>query len=289
MRAREPDASGFVERDGVVLHYEVFGDGKPTVMMLPTWSIVHSGVWKAQIPFLARHFRVVTFDGRGCGRSGGRPALGHTSTNSSPTTPSPSSTGLAPTPPCSWRCPPVPVGASTSPPSIPNGSSASFRSVRILRWFPTTSVLSASVAPRWAKPNSPYWEQDFSGFIEFFMERMFTEPHSTKPIEDAIEWGLDIGPITLPDTYRGIHLTDPQWFRMDVQPTVLPRARDPRRRGRHPPARQWAPRWRRSTNGQLVTIAGGGHAPNLRDPVVVNRLIREFVESVALPDMAGYR
>ena len=29
------------------------------------WSIVHSRFWKLQIPYLARHFRVVTFDGRG--------------------------------------------------------------------------------------------------------------------------------------------------------------------------------------------------------------------------------
>ena len=41
MRAREPDTEGFVDRDGVKLHYEVFGDGEPTVF-LPTWSIVHS-------------------------------------------------------------------------------------------------------------------------------------------------------------------------------------------------------------------------------------------------------
>ena len=39
------------------------------MFLLPTWSIVHSRFWKAQIPYLARHFRVVTFDGRGNGRS----------------------------------------------------------------------------------------------------------------------------------------------------------------------------------------------------------------------------
>ena len=43
------------------------------------------------------------------------------------------------------------------------------------------------------------------------------------------------------------------------------------------------------TNGRLVTIVGGGHAPNVRDPVAVNRLIHEFVESVALLDRAGNR
>src|SRR3712207_6094917 len=53
--------------------WEVYGSGEPTVLLLPTWSIIHSRHWKAQIPYLARHARVVTFDGRGNGRSD-RPA-----------------------------------------------------------------------------------------------------------------------------------------------------------------------------------------------------------------------
>src|SRR4029077_17444740 len=69
MRAREPDRQEFVNRDGVRIGYEVFGEGPETVLFLPTWSIVHSRVWKAQVPYLARHMRVVTFDGRGNGRS----------------------------------------------------------------------------------------------------------------------------------------------------------------------------------------------------------------------------
>jgi pimeloyl-ACP methyl ester carboxylesterase len=69
MRAREPDREGFVDRDGVKLHYEVFGDGEPTLMLVPSNPIVHSRQWKAQVPYLARHYRVVTFDGRGNGRS----------------------------------------------------------------------------------------------------------------------------------------------------------------------------------------------------------------------------
>src|SRR5947207_12566912 len=72
-RARYPDSEGYVERDGVRVHYEVFGSGEPTLMLLPTWSIVHSRVWKMQVPYLARHCRVVTHDGRGNGRSD-RPA-----------------------------------------------------------------------------------------------------------------------------------------------------------------------------------------------------------------------
>jgi pimeloyl-ACP methyl ester carboxylesterase len=73
MRARYPDQEDFVERDDVRIFYEVFGTGEPTVLLLPTWSIVHSHIWKAQVPYLARHCRVITFDGRGNGRSS-RPA-----------------------------------------------------------------------------------------------------------------------------------------------------------------------------------------------------------------------
>jgi len=75
-RARYPDESGYAERGGVKLHYEVYGSGGPTILLLPTWSIVHSRHWKMQIPYLARHCRVVTFDGRGNGRSD-RPEAGY--------------------------------------------------------------------------------------------------------------------------------------------------------------------------------------------------------------------
>ena len=37
----------------------------------------------------------------------------------------------------------------------------------------------------------------------------------------------------------------------------------------------------RLTGGTLVAFEGGGHLPHARDPVKVNLLIREFVESVA--------
>src|SRR5207248_3674382 len=47
----------------------LFGSGEPTVLLLPTWSIIHSRVWKLQVPYLARHCRVITFDGRGSGLS----------------------------------------------------------------------------------------------------------------------------------------------------------------------------------------------------------------------------
>src|SRR5262245_45712043 len=69
MRARQPDRDGYVERDGVKVYYELFGAGKPTVLLLPTWSVIHSRHWKMQVPYLARPCSVRTFDGRGNGRS----------------------------------------------------------------------------------------------------------------------------------------------------------------------------------------------------------------------------
>ena len=69
MRARRADAEGIVEHDGVKIHYEVYGDAGPTILLLPTWTIVHKRLWKAQLGYLARHCRVVTYDGPGNGQS----------------------------------------------------------------------------------------------------------------------------------------------------------------------------------------------------------------------------
>ncbi|HEY4824685.1 MAG TPA: alpha/beta hydrolase, partial [Solirubrobacteraceae bacterium] len=68
-RALYADESGYVERDGVRVFWERYGEGEATVLLLPTWSGIHSRMWKFQIPYLARHCRVLTFDGRGNGRS----------------------------------------------------------------------------------------------------------------------------------------------------------------------------------------------------------------------------
>ena len=53
MRARHPEADGYVERDGVRIFYEVFGTGEPTILMLPTWSVLHAAHGRFQIADLA--------------------------------------------------------------------------------------------------------------------------------------------------------------------------------------------------------------------------------------------
>src|SRR5581483_7724730 len=69
MRAKLPVEEGFVERGGVKLHYEVYGKGTETIVFVPPWSIVHSRVYKAQLPWFSERFRCVTYDGRGNGKS----------------------------------------------------------------------------------------------------------------------------------------------------------------------------------------------------------------------------
>jgi len=69
MRARYPDVEDVVVRDGVRIGYEVYGSGAPTILLPTSNPIVHARQWKAQVPYLARHFRVVVVDGRGNGRS----------------------------------------------------------------------------------------------------------------------------------------------------------------------------------------------------------------------------
>ena len=69
MRARYPDIEGFVERDGVKVAYEVFGAGQSALVFAPTDPLVHSRAWKAQVPYLAQAFQVLTIDPRGNGKS----------------------------------------------------------------------------------------------------------------------------------------------------------------------------------------------------------------------------
>src|SRR5712691_9669517 len=158
MRARYPDQEGFVERDEVKIFYEVFGKGDPGVLLLPTWSILHSRLWKAQVPYLARHCRVITFDGRGNGRSS-RPASADAYSD----------------------------GEFAADALAVMDATATRQAV----------LVSVSLGACWAKFNRHYWHKDFRGFLEFFMSQIFTEPHSTKPIEDALGWGLETTPQVL--------------------------------------------------------------------------------------------
>jgi pimeloyl-ACP methyl ester carboxylesterase/predicted glycosyltransferase len=284
-RARYPDEEGHVDRDGVRIFYEVYGDGDPTVLLLPTWSIVHSRVWKAQIPYLARHFRVVTFDGRGNGRSD-RPrgvasyverefaddalaVMDATATERAALVAL--SCGALWTTLIAAEHPERALGAVYIGPAVPLAPGHPERAIggRFEEELPTDEG--------WAKYNRHYWQRDYPGFLEYFFLQMFPEPHSTKQIEDCVGWGLDTDPETLADTMSALNLCRTEQFA-----EVCARVRCPVLviHGDHDLIRPHAQgaALARVTGGDLVTLEGSGHGPLARDPVAVNLLLREFIE-----------
>jgi len=285
-RARYPDTEGYIERAGVRVFYEVYGSGEPAVLLLPTWSIVHSRAWKCQIPYLARHFRVVTFDGRGNGRSD-RPkgAAQYTpeefagdalavmdATSSKRTVLVALSCGAL------WAT----ILAADHPERVESVVYIC-PAVGLAPGHPERDVGPFDEPPDsdegWAKYNSHYWQRDYLGFLEFFFAKVFNEPHSSKQIEDSIAWALDTDPGTLAETTRGIGLA----CRTETFKETCARVRCPTLvvHGDQDLVRPHAQgeALARQTGGQLITLRGSGHMPTSRDPVRMNLLIREFVQT----------
>ena len=277
-RARYPDDSGSVERDGVRLHYEVYGSGEPTVFLLPTWSIIHSRHWKMQIPYLARHCRVVTYDGRGNGRSD-RPESGYgarefaadalavmDATATERATLVSMSLGAQRALLLAGEHPERVDGAVFIAPGVPLGEAPAERS------YPWDEELDT--AEGWAKYNRYYWLRDYAGFLEFFFSKMFTEPHSTKPIEDCVGWGLETDAETLIATQLAEGLDEASARELACRvscPVLVIQGSEDAITG---PSRGVV--LAEATGGDLVMLEGSGHAPHVRDPVKVNLLLRDF-------------
>ena len=279
-RARYPDEEGYVERDGVRVFYEVYGSGEPTVLLLPTWSIIHSRHWKMQIPYLARHCRVITFDGRGNGRSD-RPASGYEerefaadalavmdATDTARAVLVSLSLGAQRALLLAAEQPERIDGAVFICPAVPLGEPVSGRMLHA--WDEELDTDEG-----WAKYNRYYWLRDYRGFLEFFFSQMFTEPHSTKPFEDCVGWGLETTPQTLAATQLVDRLDEEtvrELCRRARCPVLVIQGADDAITG---PGRGIA--LAEATGGDLVLLEGSGHGPHVRDPVKVNLLLRDFV------------
>jgi pimeloyl-ACP methyl ester carboxylesterase/predicted glycosyltransferase len=280
-RARYPDSSGYLKRDGVRLYYEVYGSGEPTVFLLPTWSIVHSRHWRMQIPYLARHCRVLTFDGRGNGRSD-RPAdaaayrerefaadalavMDATATERA--TAVSLSTGAQRAIMLAAEHPDRITGAVFIGPSVPLASPQAGDPRYLL-----DAVLPT--AEGWPKERFSGLVRDYRGFLEFFFSQMFTEPHSTKPIEDCVDWGLETTAETLIATEVGNGMDEETARELCTRvrcPVLVIQGTADAVTG---PARGKA--LAEATGGELVLLEGSGHGPHVRDPVTVNLLLRDF-------------
>ena len=287
-RARYPDRDGFIERDGVRVFWEQYGDGEQTILLLPTWSIVHSRLWKLQIPYLARHFRVLTFDPRGNGRSD-RPDRPQDSAAYSEWEFAADALGvLDATGTERAAIVSLSLGAhralilAADHPERVSGAVFIGASIRLV----PPNAKRAAVMHRfdevmdteegWAKYNRHYWQRDYPGFLEFFFSQCLTEPHSTKQIEDSVGWGLETSAETLLLAEEGAALDEAaaRALAARVACPVLVIHGDSDAISPHARGVELA----RITGGELVTIEGGGHFPHARDPVKTNLLVRQFVK-----------
>jgi pimeloyl-ACP methyl ester carboxylesterase len=286
-RARYPDTTGNVIReDDTRIFYEVYGTGDPAIVFAPSWSIVHSRIWKAQIPYFARHHRVVTFDPRGNGRSDrpdssaayaeeemardilavmdavglDRAVLVSLSLGAQRAL---ITSGLAPERIAGlvFICPSVPVGDARQDRDID---------------------LDVTDAPDegWGRYNASSWRRDYRGFLEFFFGRCFTEPHSTKAIEDAVAWGMEIGPEDLILSDEGPSLDEARTRALCAEvrcPTLVIQGDEDAVTG----VGRGVGLAAAIPGATFLEIRGGGHIPNARDPVRVNLAIRDFLGGLA--------
>jgi pimeloyl-ACP methyl ester carboxylesterase/predicted glycosyltransferase len=269
----------------------VHGSGPATVVLLPTWSIARSRLWKAQVPHLARHHRVVTFDGRGCGGSD-RPvgAVAYDNTEYAADTVA------------------VMDAAGVDQAVLVGLSSGAVWAAMVAAGHPdrvqgvvAIGPVCGSFQPRghgelatytdpqeshagWARYNRHYWlDGGYDDFVGFFFAQMFHEPHSTRQHEEGWQWAHELDPRTLVDTTSGRLGLD------GAEPTDLAAVLDAVRcpvhviHGSEDRVRsvEDGARFAERTGGSLLVLEGAGHGPPMRDPVVVNREIDRFVARVA--------
>ena len=288
---RSPDLAGYVQRDGVRIAYNVYEKaGAPTILLVPTWSIVPSRFWKAQVPYLARHFRVVTFDGRGSGLSD-RPA------------------GAAAYEDRQYVADTIAVmdATSTDRAVLVALSAGATWAVHVAAGYPDRVAGLMAIAPScgfeihtpgrekyawdarlqetrgWAKYNKHYWlEGGYDDFLEYFFGQMFSESHSTKQIEDCVAWGHEITPVILADTTAGRlgldgatrSSVEDACAQVKCEVRVLHATQDRVR------SQAVGARLAELTGGSLVLIEGGGHGTPARDPVLINRMVKQFVDRI---------
>src|SRR5882762_2216676 len=285
MRAKLPRESGYVDRDGVKLFYEVYGDGPETMVFVPPWSIVHSRIYKAQLPYFSECCRCITYDARGNGKSDRPESVSAYSLDNlvADALAVMDATGvkhaivvglslggyvtsvLAAHHPDRVRAAILIGTVATVGPGYPYLAREHFRAER-------------ERFEGWDKYNRQYWLQNYPDFAEHFIRQMYPEPHSTKQIEDGIAWARDTSGEILVKTVEariispGFDVGEAMYRKISCPMLVIHGDDDQL----HPHARGKAVA--EMTGAEFVTIAGSGHNPLGRSPAKCNALILDFLD-----------
>src|SRR5262245_40024086 len=286
MRAKLPDRDGFAVRNGNRIHYEIYGGSPHTMVFVPPWSIVHSRVFKAQIPYFSERFRCIAYDGLGNGLSDrpddvaayslenavadARAVLDATETDQA-----------------------ILVGLSLGGMIACCLAAHHPERVKAAILAGTAAVIGPNrqgmghqhfLAQQesfegWNKYNRAYWLSDYPDFAEHFVRNIHSEPHSTKQIEDGIEWANETTGAVLVKTVEarsiapGFDVTEAMYGKIRCPVLAI--------HGDDDHIQLYA-------RGKLVagliegaelhTVAGGGHNPLGRYPAKCNSLINDFLE-----------
>jgi pimeloyl-ACP methyl ester carboxylesterase len=289
-RARYPDETGYVEHgDGVRVFYEVYGDSPDVVCLLPPWAIFHSRAWSAQIPYLARHFRVLAIDPRGNGRSD-RPRHAAAYSRAAHVR-----DVLA-----------VLDATDTERAMLAGASPRAALALALAVEHPDRVRAVVFITPQlwveqeFAEPfasgkqdryegmgklNPHYWKQDYPGFVEWFARWALPPRHSTRAVERIAEEGLETDAETLIPATIGFEM-----YERDEALALARQIKCPvlvtQNGGEAKYPKETSGPLAQATGGRLHVFEGLGPNVGARWPVAMNIVLREFFESVRAQDAA---
>ena len=263
-----PQREGYVERDGVRSWYAQYGESGPWIAFAPIFQIANTHLLRAVVPWLSQHYRVLVMDLRGSGRSD-RPlqadqySFDHYFADF-----------LA-----------VLERLEVERATVVGISATAMTAIRLAHEQPQRVARLVLVGgwverrldhPRVAEAvqqNLLRMRSDWAAYLDEFFSITFSEPHSTKPYEDAVRNGWSTSGDTVAMALAG-------WMGHDLSetcrqlrcPTLVVHGDED---GRVPYAQgQLAASL--IPGASLVTIRAGGHLMPARDPVAFCRLLADF-------------
>jgi pimeloyl-ACP methyl ester carboxylesterase len=291
-RARYPDDEGWVvDEQGVRVFYEVYGHSSDVVCLLPPWALMNSRFWRLQIPYLARHFRVIAIDPRGNGRSD-RPARREGYSRAAHVRDVVAVLDAVRTE-TAMMISASPRGALLLALCVEHPErvrAAVFITPQI--WIEEGFARPFTSAPReryeeMEKMNPHYWRNDFPGFVEWFARWTASYPHSTRQIEEMVQHGLETDAETLIHATRGFEMYDRdealRLAREQVRCPVLVTQNG----GQAKYPKHTSGPLAEATGGRLHVFDGLGPVVNARWPVTMNIVLREFLEAVRSGAVSG--